>query len=290
MVVAFGVGLRGAAGEGAMKRAEPGWTPLPGRVTGILVRAAGRMMSEQGYSGPEDVYGFASGTGGYRRVYVRCPGGEFADEAGPLTVRVGEAGSGEKTFDQVCLLDAAVAAHLDKALSRAYTLVEVEVNGGLGCPATDSFVATDLRVIPGPFDPTRAVEAARKRFLTRVEEVKAKGAMARAFHEAAKSSAADGMGEPKEVDQHVTVTWLPDRKVLRTDWRLEYRAPSGRPETNIGIQASPPGGRPTKGSRRPAEEYSVSLAMEFEFAQGHAPSRVGPLKIRSEVRRTPRAK
>jgi hypothetical protein len=289
LVVAFG--LHRASGEGAMQKAPTGWRPLPGHVTGILVRDAARVMSERGAAGPADAYGFASGPGGYRWVYVPCPGADFQDSADAVTLPVGLSGSDTKAFERVCLLDARLAAHLDKQLTRPYTLVEVEVNGRLGCPVTDTFVATKLRVLNGVLDATRAVEESRKQFLARVGEAQAKGEVARVFGEwAAKLPAAERPSEPRKGPEQVRVSWLPERKTLRAEWRLEYRAPGGRSEASIGIQAKPPGGPRQAAGRRPAEEYCVSVTMAFEFAEGNGLTKVKPFAIHTEVRRAARAK
>jgi hypothetical protein len=208
-----------------------------------------------------------------------------------VIVPVDPRGSETRTFDRMCLLDARLASSVDKQLIRPYTLVELEVNAGLGCPATDTIVATKHRVLNGVLDATRAVEESRKQFLAKVGEVEAKGEVARAFGEwAAKLPAAERPGEPTKGHEQVVVTWLPERKVLRAQWRLDYRAPGGRSEANIGIQANPPRGSRQSAGRRPSEEYCVALTMAFEFAEGNVLTRAEPLAIRTEVRRAARAK
>ena len=296
VLASLGLTLRsnGSAGEGAVKNDTTEWTPLPGRAIGILVRDASLAMREMGYIGADNAYGFASGPGGYRWLYCPCPGEEFKKSAEPITVKTGEHGMGEKTFNNVCVLDAPLATHINKNLSRPFTLVNIEVNGGLGCPATDSFVATDIRVIDGVLDPTRAVEEARKLFLERVAQTEKKGAVAETLSAwVNKLPAAERPSELKKTAERVLVTWLADRNVMHVEWRLDYRAPGGRQETSIGTQAKPPGGYrgPRQAApRRPAEEFVIELAMEFEYGKGNVLTREGPLRIRKEVHRLSRAK
>lgn len=293
-VLAFAFGLRSSAGEEPTQKDAPGWASLPGRTTGVLVRDAAPAMRERGYVGADDAYGFASGPGGYRWIYVPCPGPEFKESAEPLTVRTGERDAGRKTFDNVCLLDARLVSSRLKGLDRPFTLVEVGINGGLGCPATDSFVATDLRILHGVLDPNRAVEDSGRLFRKQVAEAEKVGAVARAFARwADKPPTVDQASDRQKTSEWVAVTWLPDRRVFRVEWRVEYRAAADRMESSIGIQAKPPGGyrSPRQApSRRPAEEHVVRLTMAFEYAKGNVLARTEPLAVHGEVDEAPRAK
>ncbi len=272
----------------------PEWTPLPGRTRGILVRSAASAMKEKGYFGGDGTYGFASGPGGYRWLYVRCPRPSFKESVEPVTVQAGESGKVEKTYSDVCLLDETLASHIDKRLTRPFTLVDVEINNGLGCPATDSFVATELRVVEGFLDATDAVEEAKKRFLEQVADAEKKGVVTEKFRTwGTEHPSAEPPSAPVKATARVMVTWLPKREVMRIEWRLTYGAAGGRLETSIGTQAKAPGGagqRRPPAARRPAEVYVVDLAMAFEYGKGNILKRQEPLTIHGELRRQPRAK
>jgi hypothetical protein len=193
----------------------PRFTSLPERVVGVLVSNVNDELQREGRVGPENALGFASGSSSYRWVYVPCAeGGESS------VVLTGTKGEGRRRFDAVCLLTKTVAAKY-KALDD-YALVEVEVNGGLGCPKVDTFVATDLRVVDGtdayPLQASAALAEARKRFERHCVEHGPD--VDREIEQlAARALGGRSISGKRESTDWTYLTWLPKSERLRVDLR-----------------------------------------------------------------------
>jgi hypothetical protein len=103
-----------------------------------------------------------------------------------------------------------------------YALVEVEVNNGAGTPAEEGFVATKMTRVDGtkeyPFNVTEVVGDVRKRYATWQTEQKDKleEAMLEAQKKALKDRKPTG---PRETQELVYMTWLPESKKLRINFR-----------------------------------------------------------------------
>src|SRR5262249_10547114 len=117
--------------------------PLPGTVIGLLVGNPQPILSSEGRSGPLDSLCFSTDGASYRWVYVAA---DKDPQITNLDVPVGK-GDERKRYPS---LNMATLKNVKRwGVSQPYTLVEVQVNDGLGSPAEDSFVATDIKVLEG---------------------------------------------------------------------------------------------------------------------------------------------
>jgi hypothetical protein len=111
---------------------------LPGKLVGVLVPDAQPLLSTEGRSGPADQLCFSADGNSYRWVYVQV---EQNPGVGNLMLPVGD-GKQRKRFDRLSLATPATVKQF--GLDGGFALVEIEVNGGLGSPADDSFAATRI--------------------------------------------------------------------------------------------------------------------------------------------------
>jgi hypothetical protein len=115
--------------------------PLKGTAVGILLYDAQPVLHSEGRSGPADQLCFSTGGNSYRWVYV--PATE-KPRITNLRVPVGDKENAQ--FVVFPALDMASPRNVAPwGITSHYTLVEVEVNNGLGSPKNDSFVATKMK-------------------------------------------------------------------------------------------------------------------------------------------------
>jgi hypothetical protein len=195
----------------------PRFTSLPERVVGVLVSHVDDELRREGRVGPNDALGFARGSSSYRWVYVPCE-----DGAETAVVLTGVKGEGRRKFDAVCLLTASVAA--EYKVPEDCALVELEVNGGLGCPKVDTFVATELRAVDGtdayPIQAGAAVADARERFERHCQERGPE--VEREIERLTAQALAGRKGSGKRESTDLAyITWLPKSERLRVDLRRQ---------------------------------------------------------------------
>src|SRR5262245_34664402 len=136
--------------------------PLPGKIIGILASDAQPTLGLEGRSGPPDQLCLGYSGGSYRWMYVPQKENPLI---GSLNIAVGNQGE-RKRFDNLSMATAQTVAQWD--VKGKYALVEIEVNGGLGSPAVDAFVATRMRQLDGtkefPFRIDDVIEDLRKKY------------------------------------------------------------------------------------------------------------------------------
>src|SRR5205823_8467467 len=129
-----------------------------------------------GRSGPPDALCFSMAGCSYRWVYIPVANNPQITN---LQVPVGEGGQ----MQIYPSLDLARPQNVTAfGVEARYTLVEVEVNNGQGGPRSDSFVATQIRVLEGtkeyPLNTEQVVAQLKKKF------VEYQKGQAQAIHEA----------------------------------------------------------------------------------------------------------
>jgi hypothetical protein len=142
------------------------FSAIPGVTVGMLVTGAAPELREVGRLGPADAVLFSRKPDSYRWMYVPS-----ADAKGSVTVAIPGAGNGDQRgprqrFEGFALATSASLSHL--GIDDAFTIVEVEVNGGRGSPpGADRFVATKIRQLDGsgmnyPLRPATAISRAKE--------------------------------------------------------------------------------------------------------------------------------
>jgi len=190
--------------------------PLPGTVIGVIVPNAQPVLTLEGRSGPADQLCFSTGGCSYRWMYVPV---ERDAQIPRIDLMVGTKGE-RKRFENLSLATAATLKPF--GIDSGYALVEVEVNGGLGSPADDSFVATKIRRLDGteefPLKLGEVLPDVQRRYVDQSkEQVRlVDGAMEKAADAALKGRKATG---PRERTDVTYVTWMPDTKRLRVHVR-----------------------------------------------------------------------
>jgi hypothetical protein len=162
-----------------------------------------------------------------------------------------------------------------------YSLVEVEVNDGLGSPAGESFAATKMKRLDGtkefPLDVVEVVKELRKKYQTHVqdEQKRIDGAMAEAQKKALGERKPTG---PRETRELFYLTWMPESQHLVA--RFRTRISDGAYQYGSGIVPSPPfklpsplppgkgappaaALRPPPPPRLPAVRYGTTFGVEF---------------------------
>lgn len=247
--------------------------PLSGKVVGVLVGDAQAVLHREGRSGPPDALVFSRNNASYSWVYVPVrtkPQFEF------LNVPVGEKGEQVKRFDSLSLGTAMVLRPW--GVTGPYSLVEVEVNDGLGSPAGESFVATQVKRLDGTAEyPMKVVDVMsqlRKQYQAYLEEQQ------KAIDVGMKKAQKAALGDrnptgPRETSELLYVTWLSEGEQLRVCFRTRvndglYRygkgiEPSGRDKAQQSSGAFPPSDQ--KGLVRFGTVFGVELGMSYEMSK-----------------------
>jgi hypothetical protein len=273
--------------------------PLGGKVVGLLVSEPQPVLSAEGRSGPPDELCFACGGVSYRWVYVSVQG------QAPITnlqVPVGEKGDQKQVYPALDLARLRLVGNW--GVKEPYTLVEVTVNGGAGSPATDSFVATEIKVVEGtaeyPLKAVTVVTDLRKRYAAFLKD-KARD-LDREMGEAQKKALKDRKPTgPREQSDLMFLTWMPKTKTLVAHFRTKVSdgaytfvqggarpgpfplPPPPLPPGKGGGQAPAP---PPGGARQPPPppNFRVKVGTTFgvEFGMAYEVSKEGKL-LHSEV-------
>jgi hypothetical protein len=288
--IAFGVPSKPAP-EGTIKdRAKfipcRNHQALKGKAVGILVGNPQPILSTEGRSGPPDSFCFSTALASYRWVYVPAEGTSIITN---LQVPTGEKGKG-KVYPRLNMANPKTVKAW--GIKNSYTLVEVEINDGLGSPAGDSFVATGMKVLEGtkeyPLKVADAVAEVRKQYAAHVK--KQARAIDKAMTEAQKKALKDQKPTgPREKAELMFVTWLPDSHQLRVHFRTRVsdgaykfikRGGPGRgpfplpppPQAAGGKQPPPP----------PPREITIKTGTTFgvEFGMAYEISKAGKIEKR----------
>ena len=207
--------------------AEPRFAALPGKAVGVLVTDAAPVLAQEGRSGPADAVLFSHDGASYRWMLLPAIQQEVGE---PATVEVGTI-SQPKRFENVLLANrSAVAA---RGLPAGYSLVEVEVNGGLGSPATDRFVATSLTRLDSSGRMTAALAPAVDAVLAKCKEQWPAAEAQAKFQDAQRSALGGAARATKEQRNTPMVTWLSSVKQVQVTCIVSI---SGREaKSGIGI-------------------------------------------------------
>jgi hypothetical protein len=254
---------------------------LPGKAVGLLVSGAGAVLAAEGRAGPADALVFVRGDGSYRWVYVTVHAQATINH---LDLPIGD-GSRTRRFDSLSLASPQTVGRW--GIRGPYTLVEVEVNGGLGSPASDSLVATDMRTVEGtsnyPLRPAQVIERLRLRYATYLKE------QTRALDQALDRARRQALGNrpatgPRETSELFYATWLPDRERLQV--RLHTGMTDGDYRSGIGVRRGPPPAGdvppavPATGMRY-GTMFGVEMGVTYEVSKTGNLERTDPLPIRT---------
>jgi hypothetical protein len=190
--------------------------PLPGKAIGVLVFDAQPVLAIESRGGPENQMCFGVGGNSYRWIYLPV---EDKPAISFLYLPVGEKGE-RKRFDKLSLASTDTLKPI--GIRAKYALVEVEVNAGLGSPASDSFAATKIKLLDGsmeyPLEVEKSVEELRKKYddYLRDEGRKIDAAIVEAAEKYLKDEKPTG---PRERSDLMFLTWMPDSERLRVHFR-----------------------------------------------------------------------
>ncbi len=249
-----------------------------GKAVGILLTDGQPVLSLEGRSGPPDQLVFSSGGNSYRWIYVPT---QDNPQITNLQVPVGD--KGEKAIYAALNL-ANPRAVLPWAVTQSYALVEVEVNGGRGSPAGDSFVASEIKVIENSKDFPLKVADVVKQVKARYEDylTKQKDAIDKAMKDQQlKALNAKPTTGPRERKDLMYLTWLPESNTMRVHFRTTisdgaYTTVGG----GIGDPRLPP--RPLPLPKRkvlPQDPGSVVFIDPEQFVLRAAPPRPIAVKV-----------
>jgi hypothetical protein len=239
---------------------------LPEKVVGVLVSGDADILAREGRKGPADAYGFGSGGDSYRWLYVPMARKWII---GGLVARVGSRGDALKRFDHLGLANATTVQPW--GVSGPYALVEVEVNGGLGAPPGETFVATHMRVLDGskeyPLHVSKVVDELRRRFQVHLQLHQ--DTIAQGMYRARERLPARHQVTPgREQTETVFVTWLPETEQLRavfqariTEKALATAPPVPPPAVDTGD------GRPPDPPVHAGVQLGVELGVTYEVSK-----------------------
>lgn len=192
------------------------YAPLPGKAVGVLLGDARDVVALDGRSGPPDALVFSVGGNSCRWVYV--PTSENPQITN-LQVPVGA--DGKKEIYPA--LNMANPRHvLPWGVTAPYSLVEVAVNSGLGSPADEGFVATNIRVLDGskefPLKVADAIADMKKRYgdFLKSKDADVEKAMAETAVKSLKDRKPTG---PREQSELMYVTWMPQTETLQVRFK-----------------------------------------------------------------------
>lgn len=189
-----------------------GYQSRAGKVVGVAVSDVAGMMGREGRSSQADALGFSSNGGSYNWMYVPM---DVAPQITNLNVKVGEQGDETVVFPK---LGMATLKRIDAwGVKNAYTLVEVEVNGGKGAPADEAFVASKMTVVEGtkalPLKVDDCVAKARTLYKD-YQKDHAKPLAAELAKAAETALAARKPTGPRETAELMHVTWKVKEQIL----------------------------------------------------------------------------
>ncbi len=191
------------------------YAALPGKAVGILLDGK-HVTALDHWSGPADLLVFSVGGHSYRKTYV--PTAENPQITN-FSVPVGTEGKRE-TYPALAI--ASPRSVIPWGVTARYSLVEVEVNGGMGSPAQDCFVATNFKVLDGtkayPLKVADAIADVQKRYAERAAAKDIEKAMADAAKQALGDKSPTG---PREKSDLMYVTWLPESATLQVRFRTK---------------------------------------------------------------------
>lgn len=251
--------------------------PLPGKTLGVLVGGEA-VLALEGRRGPADAFWLSTGGGSYRGVYVPVAKKYLI---GGLNVPVGQQGERTRRFDK--LSPATPKTVADWGIAGPYALVEVEVNGGLGGPAAETFVATQMTLLDGtpeyPLHTARVVEELRGQFRAHLQEQKT--AIALALGDAReKLPRGYRLSAAREQEELLYLTWLPESRQLRAVFRQRMGEKAFRPEDRAAPRPPAEPGEPPPPPRRAGVLLGAEIGMAYDVSRKGTVERRRPLAPR----------
>lgn len=223
-----------ADGEATPRLPARNFSPLPGTVVGVLQINCQALLHSEGRKGPADALALGVGAGSLRWLYLQ---GQKKPMIGALRIPLGPDGKQKQRFDRLNL--ATLPALKDAGITEPFTLVEVEVNGGAGCPATEIFVATAIRPVEGskryPLHVASVVEQLQQHYQKWIATQRAQleGALAT---ERQKLGYHPVEGTARNEEQLVYATWIPDSQVLQVQIRTRLKEKDPLPPSSVSTR------------------------------------------------------
>jgi hypothetical protein len=241
----------------------PRFHPLPGTAIGVLAGNARKVIEEEGRSGPVDALYFSISGDSYRWVYV--PVAE-KPAIGVLTMPVGEKGEESQKFEKLSLATPETVKRW--GISKPYTLVKVEVNGGKGSPTTDRFVATKLAVLEGTdgytLGVTNVVKELTTKFQKMLDEPDGRAAIDAGMRDAeTKAARTQKPTSKRETSETIYITWEPRSERLLVEFHVQITVGvigSGRGAEPV--RHGQPGAPPNPPQTGPATYLEKALGIE----------------------------
>jgi hypothetical protein len=257
--------------------------PLPGKVVGVLASNSQTLLANEGRKGPANAVTFGTGTGSQRWIYL-------PDQKKPMIAAmlfpVGPDGKKMQRFNR---LNFANAENLKAfGITERFALAEVEVNGGQGSPASQTFVATSIKAVEGTKQYPLKVAEVIDRLQSRFDEWNSgnpytlETALARQRKELGWLK---GKETKRNEEKIFYVSWIPSRKVLQVQMlnRLQEHEPVAaltRPAIAYqGNDGTPP---KTKAERTVGAEEGLG----FEVSRFGKIERMDPIPLK-EFHRAP---
>lgn len=188
---------------------------LKGTAIGILLTDGQPILSTEGRSGPADQLVFSADGNSYRWVYVPT-------QDNPLITNLQVPLPNNQKAVYAALNMANPRSVIPWAVTQPYSLVEVEVNGGRGSPAIDSFVGTSFKVLDGSKDfPLKVVDVIKQvKDHNAQDSAKNKEAIDTAMNDGAKK-ALNGKAPtgPRETKDLMYVTWMNETSTMRVAFK-----------------------------------------------------------------------
>jgi len=249
--------------------------PQPKTVIGVLASDVAAVMGHEGRGGPPDAFGFGMNGNSYRWVYVA--GGDNAIISG-LQVKTGEKGDAIKTYPKLDMANPQTIKHF--GFSEPYSLVEIEVNDGLGAPAEETFVATKMTRLDDtkdyPLKVAEVITTLRKQHggWLKDQQTVLDDAMSKSQAKAVKDAKPTG---PRQTNTVMFVTWMAETQKLQV--RFLTRISDGVFEEVQG------GGNPIlppKGGARlpppPPQKFRTGTEFGIEFGVAYEVSKSGNIE------------
>jgi hypothetical protein len=248
--------------------------PLPGKAIGLLVYDAQPLLNAEGRTGPANQLCFGLNGCSYRWVYVPADKNPMLPS---LDLPVGPKAE-LKQFKNLSLASPDTVKPFD--VDAKYALVEVEVNGGLGSPACESFAATKMTRLDGskeyPFEVAKVVEELRKKYdeYLRDNAQIIDAAMVEAGEKYLKEEKATG---PRERSELMFLTWLPESQRLRAHFRTQVVDGAYKYAAGLNIELGPtvpptsrPGNLPAArlpNGLRYGKQFGIEFGMAYEVSK-----------------------
>ena len=207
---------------------------------------------------------------------------------------MGEKGDKKRIYPKLGMANPALAKRWGIAVP--YSLVEVEVNDGEGSPPTEGFVATKMKRLDGtrayPLDVAKTVAALKERYAADAKAI-AKRAEAVLQAEGKKILKGRKVTGPRQTDELVYMTWLPEKERLRVAFRTRISDGAYRFVGGGGIRPLP---LPPRRGAKPAAmrfppppppggfQVKVGVTFGVEFGYAYEVDKAGKTVKRQQLK------